>query len=593
MCALYLITARKLVKNVTVQLTAAMSNNSSAAATPASTNGDTRYTDYKLISQSTAQAPDGPIKYNILKFHSSTVQKRQSINPRTFTEPVRLTRKNLRAEAARQAAAAALAASGGPTPGANGGSNADAGLIAPHGGGAQSKKNLFKKKTRQVFIPLDPAARQLKKEEALPWVLEDYDGHNTWVGNVEAGQSKGQYMLFVFAEDGFRVVPAHRWYKFQKKQQYKTLDFDQAEEEYQKNQKRDSGSRWLMKKLNPANPLIKEEDSKPTPPPRRKFRTVDNGPRGLFGDDDDEDRKPRRNADGEFEELDFEEEFADDEDGMMEANDEEEAKELEEKIKREMRQANKTGEEAEIEEAEDQVELDNAGKEIKKVVRHLDRTAVYDSDEDKNPYASSEESDRDSTGNNSEAANSKASTPSHAHSSIQKLRTMAMKEKVGSGKKHSSLRKSASQPGSRGASPGLGKAGRGGSPSQSRAGSPDGRGVSPAADGSRKRRHGDAGSGGEWSGGEGSGGEGTIKKIKLKIGGGSPAPQTPPPSAGDEALITEDEVAAIIKGPEKLTTKDLLTQFRPRLKADPRNKQIIMSILKKIATLSDGKLVPK
>ena len=69
-------------------------------------------------------------------------------------------------------------------------------------------------------------------------------------------------------------------------------------------------------------------------PGGRKLRAVDSGPSDLFGDDDEGDSKRRvkreLGAEGDLDELDFEETFADDEE-KMEADDkeDEETKELE------------------------------------------------------------------------------------------------------------------------------------------------------------------------------------------------------------------------------------------------------------------------
>ena len=59
-------------------------------------------------------------------------------------------------------------------------------------------------------------------------------------------------------------------------------------------------------------------------------------------------------------------------------------------MKREYRNANKTQEghiDEDVEEDED--DLTRAGKAIKKLMRKNDQDGVYDSDEEKNPYASS------------------------------------------------------------------------------------------------------------------------------------------------------------------------------------------------------------
>ena len=70
-------------------------------------------------------------------------------------------------------------------------------------------------------------------------------------------------------------------------------------------------------------------------PGGRRLRTVDSGNAGLFGDDDEEGDSKRRvkrelGAEGDLDELDFEETFADDEDKMEhDDKEDEEAKELE------------------------------------------------------------------------------------------------------------------------------------------------------------------------------------------------------------------------------------------------------------------------
>lgn len=111
--------------------------------------------------------------------------------------------------------------------------------------------------------------------------------------------------------------------------------------------------RWLLRKRNGQGPsaetaaLFKAERSGSTGPipsaslgpGGRRLKTVDNGMNGLFGDDEDEDedgegrkRRTKRElgAEGDVDEMDFEEQFADDEEKMEpDDRDDEEAKELE------------------------------------------------------------------------------------------------------------------------------------------------------------------------------------------------------------------------------------------------------------------------
>jgi hypothetical protein len=76
----------------------------------------------------------------------------------------------------------------GPTTGA------DTSKIAPFAGARHNKKNLFKKRTTQIYLA-DDRQRQLKAEERLPWVLEDYDGTHTWVGQFEETDARYGFLI--------------------------------------------------------------------------------------------------------------------------------------------------------------------------------------------------------------------------------------------------------------------------------------------------------------------------------------------------------------------------------------------------------------
>jgi len=184
-------------------------------------------------------------------------------------------------------------------------------------------------------------------------------------------------------------------------------------------QKNKDPERWLLRRRNGQGPseatleTIKRSGSvgpssgsQSLGPGGRRLKTVDSGMSGLFGDDDDEegvDRKRRikkeLGAEGDLDELDFEEDFADDEEKMEpDERDDEEAKELEERLKREYKNANKLrdGGVDESEDEEDEVKLSGAGKNLQKTLRKLEKDVAYDeSDDEKNPYASSEEEEEE------------------------------------------------------------------------------------------------------------------------------------------------------------------------------------------------------
>ena len=148
------------------------------------------------------------------------------------------------------------------------------------------------------------------------------------------------------------------------------------------------------------------------------LQAVDNGPMDLFGDDDDEEEKLNKRrrqkemgGDGDMDEMEYEADFADDEEKVEADGDDEETKEMEasfyfislfgihlqrcshliqERLKREYRTANKLrdGHVDEDEEEEDE-ELTGAGKALKKLVKKTEKNEAYDSDDDdRDPYAS-------------------------------------------------------------------------------------------------------------------------------------------------------------------------------------------------------------
>ncbi|KAF5101083.1 hypothetical protein D0Z03_000678 [Geotrichum reessii] len=254
------------------------------------------------------------------------------------------------------------------------GEQVDLSLIAPDGGARRAKVNPFQKKTRQVILG-DETARKLRYEEHYPWVLEDFDGKNTWVGNYEAGQADS-FVLFVFDKDGFKMIPAEKYYKMTPRNKYNTLTAEEAEKRMQKGEQ---PNRWIMKYF----PTEIQEASGSNRPVnmRRRFRTVDY-------EVPDED-SIRRNEDQE--EIDFDEEFADDEEAPIMDGNEEDVKEVEKKIKKELRN-DATDALFEEEEEEEKQNLDKNGQKLIKSLRSLENNGNYESDEEVNPYATEESS---------------------------------------------------------------------------------------------------------------------------------------------------------------------------------------------------------
>ncbi|CAH7688075.1 hypothetical protein PPACK8108_LOCUS22977 [Phakopsora pachyrhizi] len=261
------------------------------------------------------------------------------------------------------------------------------------------------------------------------------------------------YVVFCLDKNGenFTILPCHWFNKFTHCPNYDTLGPEEAEAAYKKMQKpptKEDVGRWFMQRCgaaagsNSMNPInqstgnsssigistsdFKQKQSlKPSifdkskislgsaSRPQVKAVSVFGGRKGKFtavhgggnlmGEDEDEDVKPKLGQDGDFDKVDYDEEFADDEEGAgnlnNEAMEEDELRELEERMKREMLAAGRAGYE---EKDRDNmiVDKDNLfgkrdnltkeGKAVKKLLmRKADNNDVYNSDDDvKNPYAS-------------------------------------------------------------------------------------------------------------------------------------------------------------------------------------------------------------
>ncbi|KAK9320064.1 hypothetical protein V1517DRAFT_310164 [Lipomyces orientalis] len=348
---------------------------SGTPGTPSSTGSAAqkyKYTDYRLRSYSPDEKVDK--RFHVMKFYS-----RQNVDPTEFQQPVTMHRKDprvLRYQAQQKEAEP------------NGdvkkeeesidkmeGVKSELDKVAPEpeasvapDGQRRSKKHGFQKKTRQVYAG-DVNERKLRYEEYYPWLVEDFDGKNTWVGNYEAAQSDC-YVLFVFDEDGFKMVPAEKWYKFTPRNKYATLSLDEAEAMMAK---KSQPPRWLMKHLHPEN----EDDQVVVQPTRKRLRTVDSQQRAV-----------RKREDDDADELDFDEEFADDEEAPIMEGPEDESKEVEQRVKRQMMvKEEDLGDENAL--ADRDRKIGEEGRKLKQSLRALEKNAIYDTDdeEEEDPFS--------------------------------------------------------------------------------------------------------------------------------------------------------------------------------------------------------------
>lgn len=183
------------------------------------------------------ELPDGPFsefklyssalngwKYDVMKFDS-----RKPVDIQSWQEPIKLNRKDLHRDDAVVTAGPPvrpmLGLDGKPVVGSDGKMvMVDAeGRVAsndPSGKGkapAGLAKKKFQKKTRQVYL-VPEERKQLRKEERYPWVIEDNTGQEVWTAQLDDTTKAEMHCFFMpAANDIFKFVPAHRWYKFQKK----------------------------------------------------------------------------------------------------------------------------------------------------------------------------------------------------------------------------------------------------------------------------------------------------------------------------------------------------------------------------------------
>ncbi|KAI8144060.1 hypothetical protein BJV82DRAFT_490411, partial [Fennellomyces sp. T-0311] len=418
---------------------------------------------------------------------------------------------------------------------------ADTSLIAPMGGATRNKQMLFKKRTKQIYLAKEDT-RQLKEEEHKPWILEDYDQQNCFTGTYEGGQ-RSDYVFFVVSGNEFKVVPVDRWYRFQPKRNFKTFTLEEAEEQLKNLQKRDQ-SRWMMLKRNKA--LAEDDEEAKTAAKMKK----------PASDDEDESRRKSR-QDSDIDDLDFDDVFQDDEEGGAEHElEDEDMKDSKERLRRETKGYTLGGEndDDDQEDDEDFNKLTSEGKQMKKLVRTLEKNRAYDSDEEGDPYASSADSEGDKEESKSEAENSQQ----------QKKSSIPIKKKGPVPGKPMPKKNLAAKVKKEGLSRPIG---RPGSPSlvKKEHSPPPTREASPVAV--------------------------TSKKRKMEDGASSPDAKhrhrtvsSPAPAAGgaSDDLITEKEVVDLLRG-KRMTTKEFLMHFRKRIKKNASNRDIITSLLKKVA----------
>lgn len=350
-----------------------------------------------------------------------------------------------------------------------------------------SSSSSSQKKRIQLIHPEDEEESRLREDEAAPWVIEDEE-QRSFVGKLEGGQNSN-YVMLVNHGSEFKVIPASKWYKFVPKIQYNTLSLEEAESKMNSRSKKLDSDRWMMRKKKQA-----EEEAgdglaikKKSLMPKRTRDTPD------FAD-----------------EMDFEEVWDDDEGIEILPEDDEQPRDEAARFIGKSRK-----------------KLSDKGKEMKKLVRHLDKGNLYVSDEEKDPYAdefdnsdSEEEFHKPLTGSQNSSMTDLSNLPKPiAKRPMEEDQKNMLKLPIKKAKPTKEellkkrIRSSISIP------------------------------TSPT----------------------------------LKV-------ESPPPSISDDAALTEDDIVSALKaGPMK--TRDLIAKLKPKLAKDPRNKEKFPVLVKKVAIM--------
>lgn len=203
------------------------------------------YTDFQIVSTSLRNW-----KYDVMKFDS----RGKEVDPTKWNGPVKLNRKDYRPpEKDNQEppipveltpmlgpdgkpvvgvdGKVVMVGPDGKVPQANGSGSGSSSKTSKDTKGKGKGKMPFKKKTKQVFM-VPEETRKLRREERYPWVMEE-SGQNgqVWVGHMENPEKALTHALLVPHGNQFQFVPAHRWYKFQKRPNYRILALEEAEAE--------------------------------------------------------------------------------------------------------------------------------------------------------------------------------------------------------------------------------------------------------------------------------------------------------------------------------------------------------------------------
>lgn len=472
---------------------------------------------------------------------------------------------------------------------------------------AVGKKAIRGKKTQQVYHPnfTDEQKQTIQNnyEEKLPWHLEDWEGKRTFIGQNQVGSAR-KHVAFSFdvASGKYRMIPVEKVYRFEPpKEEIKyrnELTLEEAEQ--------------IMRKKKKVPGMIARHEEAVLREKQKELEEKMSS--GLYTGGHSNIYASRG---GEDADLDFEDDFADDEEGDVFEEKDEDEKLQEKKIKEDQLQANfldfKDTRDVDVLEKLEEKEEEARKKNFKEVRKALaKREGNYnqgsDSEDDSSTDTEEErqrlEAEKLNNVKEEDAADGKPSrVPSGANT------PSGRKDKTGTASDREKKPLSKKRPGSPNMSDASGTdasvarkkkktkhvSSSQPTPGPSRPMSPNSANLGPSSAATRpiNRRASSQGKGSDTDGGAMSDGTRRLKvNLKVKQRGASPPtsrPSSPPPPA-PKPISTAEDVRALIP-PGGIITKDFMA--KAGIAGQKEKLAQMMPLIRAVARFDSGKLVLK
>ncbi|KAI8919004.1 hypothetical protein DFJ77DRAFT_259212 [Powellomyces hirtus] len=361
---------------------------------PFSPSADGASKSYSLV----AATPQPPLTHNVMRVADEKFDLKKMVAPirmvREKPEPRR--RREEPAEADEGGDAAKTEGADGKA--ADGKEKLDTTTVAPWGNAVRNRQKRFQKKTKIYTLSRDPTAddnpdgpqqrRYVRDPDKYPYLLSDFESTTQYTGELH-GQDDS-YMLFAVQGDQLKAIPVAKWYKFQPKPKYRTLSAEEAAE-MMKKQSRKRLDTWVMHKKpkTEAEASVKVEGAETEPKEEKAYMQK------LLGVQEPQrrGRDARDRKDDDAAEMDFEEEFADDEDIRFGMEDEEDEKEARNRQYGSLGKRSGFLDDEDVDEEEREEKQRSkaelaVGKKLKRALKKTDQADEIHQSEEENPYIS-------------------------------------------------------------------------------------------------------------------------------------------------------------------------------------------------------------